>query len=194
MNIPTKLVRSLSKQLVLITEDKQSAASSLKRHPGSMAGNSKPQRSSYTSCEDEITYSSVSAFAHTSTFSTSPHSSTPNIQSSATPMTDRASTSEGHNPASSPIVFHHVASPIPKRYPHIRAEFYKSQSSREVRVLGTVTMSVQFGFEIEEVKGMGVKFTEEQQRAIKEEVLRWAKEIMDRCGEDEKSWAWEVPS
>jgi hypothetical protein len=55
-------------------------------------------------------------------------------------------------------------------------------------------MSVQFGFENEEVKGMGMKFTEEQQRAIKEEVLRRAKGIMDRCGEDEESWAWEVPS
>jgi hypothetical protein len=33
-----------------------------------------------------------------------------------------------------------------------------------------------------------VIFTDEQERAIQEEVVRRAREIMDRCSEDEEIW------
>jgi hypothetical protein len=147
-----------------------------------MAENSKLQRSSYTSCEDEITDSSVSAFAHTPTPSTHPHTSNKDVHPSATPMTDRGSTSDGHNHASTPMVFHDVETPPPR----IRVEYYKSLSSREVHVEGKVTLNIRFAFV--DVKGQGVIFTDEWERAIQEEVVRRAKEIMDRCSEDEEIW------
>jgi hypothetical protein len=106
----------------------------------------------------------------------------PNISPSANPMTDRNRNSDGPEPASSPIVFYDVETPTPEPSPHIGAQFYLSNSSREVCVQGTVKLKVQSGFVDEEVKGPGVMYTEEQERKIREEVLRRAKEVMDACG------------